>query len=66
MESRKSIKTYYGFLLVKKSSGTICGRFPLTKKECILGRDNKCDIRILLEKVSAQQCSILCIDNKVK
>ncbi|XP_050061010.1 putative uncharacterized protein DDB_G0282133 [Aphis gossypii] len=64
MESRKSIKTYYGFLLVKKSSGTICGRFPLTKKECILGRDNKCDIRILLEKVSAQQCSILCIDNK--
>ncbi|XP_026811160.1 uncharacterized protein LOC113552480 [Rhopalosiphum maidis] len=64
MESRKSIKTYYGFLLVKKVSGTVCGRFPVTKKECILGRDNNCDIRILLEKVSAQQCSILCIDNK--
>ncbi|XP_025199248.1 putative uncharacterized protein DDB_G0282133 [Melanaphis sacchari] len=64
MDSQKSVKTYYGFLLIKKGNGSVCGRFPVTKKECILGRDNNCDIRILLEKVSAQQCSILCIDNK--
>jgi len=66
MDSRKSIRTYYGFLLVKKVGGSVCGRFPVTKKECTLGRDYNCDIRILLEKVSAQQCIILCVDNKVK
>jgi len=66
MDGRKSIPTYYGFLMVKKVGGSICGRFPVTKKECTLGRDNNCDIRILLEKVSAQQCIILCVDNKVK
>jgi len=65
MDDQKSIKTYYGFLLVKKVSGAVCGRFPVTKKECTLGRDSSCDIRILLEKVSAQQCIILCVDNKV-
>jgi len=66
MDSRKSIFAYYGFLMVKKVNGSICGRFPVTKKECTLGRDNNCDIRILLEKVSAQHCIILCVDNKVR
>jgi len=66
MDSRKSINPYYGFLLVKKVNGGICGRFPVTRKECTLGRDNNCDIRILLEKVSALQCIIICVDNKVK
>lgn len=66
MESRKSLRTYYGFLLIKNSGGTVCGRFPVTKKECTLGRDTKCDVRIILEKVSGQQCAILCVDDKVK
>jgi len=66
MDSRKSIKMYYGFLMVKKVSGAVCGRFPVTKKECTLGRDINCDIRILLEKVSALHCIIICVDNKVK
>lgn len=66
MESRRSTKTYYGFLLVKKMNGTICGRFPVTKKECTLGRNSNCDIRILLENVSAIHCTILCINDKVK
>jgi len=66
MDSQKSIKTYYGFLIVKTVRGGVCGRFPVTKKECTLGRDTKCDIRILLEKVSALQCIIISVDNKVK
>lgn len=66
MESRKSLKTYYGFILVKKVNGKICGRYPVTKKECTLGRDIECDIRIFLENVSAVHCVILCINDKVK
>lgn len=66
MDSRKSTKTYYGFIMVKKLNGTICGRFPLTKKECTFGRDDSCDIKILLENVSAHHCSIFYIDDKVK
>jgi len=66
MDNRKSINDYFGFILVKKSNGTVCGRFPVTKKECTFGRDDECDIRILLESVSAQHCSILYVDNKVK
>lgn len=65
MDSRKSINTYYGFVMVKKLNGTICGRYPLTKKECTFGRDDKCDIKILLENVSAHHCSIFYIDDKV-
>lgn len=71
MDSRKSFhtsitQTYYGFILVKKVSGAaICGRFPVTKKECTIGRDNRCDIRILLNGVSAQHCTIYYIDDKV-
>ncbi|XP_008184381.1 uncharacterized protein LOC100163547 isoform X2 [Acyrthosiphon pisum] len=64
MDSRKSTISYYGFLLVKKVNGGVCGRFPVSKKECTLGRDNNCDIRILLEKVSAQHCIIISVDNK--
>lgn len=66
MESTNLKQTYYGFILVKTSNGTICGRFPLTKKECTLGRDDKCDIRIILENVSGHHCSIFYIDDKVK
>lgn len=65
MDNRES-STYYGFILVKRTNGSICGRFPVTKKECIFGRSNNCDIRILLENVSAQHCILLYVDNKVK
>lgn len=71
MDSKKSFhtpiaQTYYGFILVKKVGGAaICGRFPVTKKECTIGRDNRCDIRILLNGVSAQHCTIYYIDDKV-
>lgn len=65
MDSKKSIQTFYGFILIKKSNGNICGRYPLTKKECTIGRDNECDIRVLLNCVSALHCVILYIDNKV-
>lgn len=66
MDCEKSLKTYYGFILIKKGNGTICGRYPLTKKECILGRAKNCDIKIFLENVSAHHCSILFVDDKVK
>lgn len=65
MESRKSLKTFYGFIFIKKNNGSICGRFPVTKKECTLGRSIDNDIRILLDSVSAHHCSILYIDDKV-
>lgn len=66
MDCEKSLKTYYGFIFVKKSNGTICGRYPVTKKECTLGRDSNCDIKIILENVSAHHCSIIFVDDKVK
>lgn len=67
MDNRKSIQkiTYYGFLLVKKNNGIICGRYPVTKKECTIGRDTNCDLRILLDHVSAQHCIITYVDDKV-
>lgn len=65
MDNRESL-TYYGFILVKRINGSICGRYPVTKKECTIGRGNSCDIRILLESVSAQHCVILYVDDKVK
>lgn len=65
MDQASLEKTYYGFILVKKNNGTICGRFPLTKKECSIGRDKSCDLRILLDHVSAQHCIISCINDNV-
>lgn len=59
-------KTYYGFILIKKSDGTVCGCFPVFKKEVTFGRDVQCDIRIHLPNVSSQHCSIFYVDNKVK
>lgn len=59
-------KTYYGFILVKKNDGTVCGCFPVLKKEVTFGRDTHCDLRIHLPNVSSQHCSIFYVDNKVK
>ncbi|VVC25920.1 SMAD/FHA domain,Forkhead-associated (FHA) domain [Cinara cedri] len=66
MDNNESSETkpYYGFILVKKSNGTVCGSFPVTKKEITFGRDKSCDIRIYLPNVSAQHCSIFYINNK--
>lgn len=64
-ESRE-IKTCYGFILIKKNDGTVCGCFPVFKKEVTFGRDGQCDIKIHLPYVSSQHCSIYYVDNKVK
>lgn len=65
MDRNSLQKTYYGFILVKKNNGKICGRFPLMKKECSIGREKSCDLRILLDCVSSQHCIISYIDDKV-
>jgi len=66
MDNKTPTQTYYGFILVLKSNGTVCGRFPMTKKECVFGRSKDCDIRILLDNVSTQHCTLLYLDDKVK
>jgi len=66
MDNKKIAKTYYGFVLVMKSNGTVCGRYPMTRKECSFGRSKDCDIRILLDNVSSHHCTIFYLDDKVK
>jgi len=66
MDNKTTTQTYYGFILVMKGNGTVCGRFPMSKKECIFGRSKECDIRILLDNVSTQHCIIVYLDDKVK
>lgn len=65
MDNNKVTEMYYGFIFVMKSNGTICGRFPMTRKECVFGRSDDCDIRILLDSVSAHHCIIFYLDDKV-
>lgn len=69
MDNQKSTQflpstTYYGFILVKIGSA-VCGRFPVTKKEVDIGRDNNCDIRILLDNVSSIHCTVHYLNDKV-
>jgi len=69
MDNRKSTQTlpsttYYGFILVKNGT-SVCGRFPVIRKEVKIGRDKNCDIRIVLENVSNIHCSLYYINDKV-
>ncbi|VDI01911.1 antigen KI-67 [Mytilus galloprovincialis] len=54
----------YREIIVIKRSGVDGAHFPLTVKDCLLGRGKDCDIIIKLPNVSAERCRIHVSDNK--
>ncbi len=49
---------FYGSIVVIRRSGVDGSIFPLVSSECLLGRDEGCDIRIQLPTVSGKHCKI--------
>ncbi|XP_050429373.1 uncharacterized protein LOC126838746 isoform X2 [Adelges cooleyi] len=55
---------YFGFITILKKNGSISSRCPIISKEFNIGRSSNNDIRIYLDSVSNNHCSILFVDNK--
>ena len=56
--SEKENMPFYGSIVVIRRSGVDGSIFPLVSSECLLGREEGCDIRVQLPTVSREHCRI--------
>ena len=51
--------SFYGYIVAKKRSGHDGSTYPLIDEECLLGRDEGCDIQIRLPTVSKEHVKLV-------